>query len=178
MKKKYSWYEVCFLRNPRKVKVRLEISGIHRNHKQMTLPSFDKNSIKEKVQICQFVCLFGFLTSSSTNRLYRGRAPRQSAWQFYVLPHMRQSWSNLSKITSVHTDNIKKCLHRISLNSQYCPNTVTVKRFIAEPKIVFSLVISASLLTLFYSRLRFRRQLEHSCFDYFIEESLEKQFVP
>ena len=25
-----------------------------------------------------FVCLFGFLTSSSTTRLYRGRAPRQS----------------------------------------------------------------------------------------------------
>ena len=24
-----------------------------------------------------FVCLFGFLTSSSTTRLYRGRAPRQ-----------------------------------------------------------------------------------------------------
>ena len=26
-----------------------------------------------------FVCLFGSLTSSSTTRLYRGRAPRQSA---------------------------------------------------------------------------------------------------
>ena len=26
----------------------------------------------------EFVCLFGFLTSSSTTRLYRGRAPRQS----------------------------------------------------------------------------------------------------
>ena len=26
---------------------------------------------------CLFVCLFGFLTSSSTTRLYRGRAPRQ-----------------------------------------------------------------------------------------------------
>ena len=25
----------------------------------------------------KFVCLFGFLTSSSTTRLYRGRAPRQ-----------------------------------------------------------------------------------------------------
>ena len=29
-----------------------------------------------------FVCLFGFLTSSSTTRLYRGPAPRQSVWQF------------------------------------------------------------------------------------------------
>ena len=27
--------------------------------------------------MCLFVCLFGFLTSSSTTRLYRGRAPRQ-----------------------------------------------------------------------------------------------------
>ena len=27
--------------------------------------------------VCLFVCLFGFLTSSSTTRLYRGRAPRQ-----------------------------------------------------------------------------------------------------
>ena len=43
-----------------------------------------------------FVCLFGFLTSSSTTRLYRGRAPRQSVWQFYVLPHMRQSWETIS----------------------------------------------------------------------------------
>ena len=32
--------------------------------------------------------LVGFLTSSSTTRLYRGPAPRQSVWQFYVLPHM------------------------------------------------------------------------------------------
>ena len=31
-------------------------------------------------------CLFGFLTSSSTTSLFRGRAPRQSVWQFYVLP--------------------------------------------------------------------------------------------
>ena len=29
-------------------------------------------------RICLFVCLFGFLTSSSTTRLYRGRTPRQS----------------------------------------------------------------------------------------------------
>ena len=27
--------------------------------------------------VCDFVCLFGFLTSSSTTRLYGGRAPRQ-----------------------------------------------------------------------------------------------------
>ena len=35
---------------------------------------------------------FGILTSSSTTRPYRGRAPRQSVWQFYVLLHTRQSW--------------------------------------------------------------------------------------
>ena len=35
-------------------------------------------------------CLFGLLTSLSTIRLYCGRAPGQSIWQFSVLPHMRQ----------------------------------------------------------------------------------------
>ena len=29
------------------------------------------------MMVCLF-CLFGFLTSSSTTRLYRGRAPRES----------------------------------------------------------------------------------------------------
>ena len=38
--------------------------------------------------IVGFVCLFGFLTSSSTAKLYRRQAPRQSVWQFNVLPHM------------------------------------------------------------------------------------------
>ena len=33
------------------------------------------------------VWLVGFLTSSSTTRLYRGQAPRKNVWQFYVLPH-------------------------------------------------------------------------------------------
>ena len=49
-----------------------------------------------------FVCLFGFLTSSSTTRLYRGRAPRQSVWQFYVLPHMRQSWETMTSVSAGH----------------------------------------------------------------------------
>ena len=47
-------------------------------------------------------CLFGFLTSSSTTRLYRGRAPRQSVWQFYVLPHMRQSWETMTSVSVCH----------------------------------------------------------------------------
>ena len=49
-----------------------------------------------------FVCLFGFLTSSSTPRLYRGRAPRQSVRQFYVLPHMRQSWETMTSVSAGH----------------------------------------------------------------------------
>ena len=48
-----------------------------------------------------FVCLF-FLTSSSTTRLYRGRAPRQSVWQFYVLPHMRQRWETMTSVSAGH----------------------------------------------------------------------------
>ena len=49
-----------------------------------------------------FVCLVGFLTSSSTTRLYCGRAPRQSVWQFYVLPHMRQSWETMTSVSAGH----------------------------------------------------------------------------
>ena len=49
-----------------------------------------------------FVCLVGFLTSSSTTRLYRRRAPRQSVWQFYVLPHMRQSWETVTSVSAGH----------------------------------------------------------------------------
>ena len=48
------------------------------------------------------VWLVGFLTSSSTTRLYRGRAPRQSVWQFYVLPHMRQSWETMTSVSAGH----------------------------------------------------------------------------
>ena len=36
-----------------------------------------KKQVYSPVRFCLFVCLFGFLTSSSTTRLYRGRAPRQ-----------------------------------------------------------------------------------------------------
>ena len=49
--------------------------------------------------IC-FVCLFGFLTSSSTTRLYRGRAQGQSVWQFYVLPHTRESWETMTSASA------------------------------------------------------------------------------
>ena len=34
-----------------------------------------------------FVCLFGFLTSSSTTRLYRGRAPRQERLTIFTCCH-------------------------------------------------------------------------------------------
>ena len=46
--------------------------------------------------------MVGFLTSSSTTRLYRGRAPRQSVSQFYVLPHTRQSWETMTSISAGH----------------------------------------------------------------------------
>ena len=47
-------------------------------------------------------CLVGFLTSSSTTRLYRGRAQRQSVCQFYVLPRMRQSWETMTSVSASH----------------------------------------------------------------------------
>ena len=46
--------------------------------------------------------MFGFLTSSSTTRLYRRRAPRQSVWQFYLLPLMRQSWETMTFVSASH----------------------------------------------------------------------------
>ena len=48
------------------------------------------------------VYLFGFLTSFLTTRLYRGRAPRQSVCQFYMLPHMRQSWETMTSVSAGH----------------------------------------------------------------------------
>ena len=49
-----------------------------------------------------FFWLVCFLTSSSTTRLYRGWAPRQSVWQFNVLPHMRQSWETMTSVSAGH----------------------------------------------------------------------------
>ena len=52
---------------------------------------------------CKQVCLLiGFLTLPSTTRLYRGRALRQSVLQFHVLPHMRQSWENMTSVSAGH----------------------------------------------------------------------------
>ena len=56
----------------------------------------------DKIIWCLLGWLVGFLTSSSTTRLYRGRAPRQSVWQFYVLPHMRQSWETMTSVSAGH----------------------------------------------------------------------------
>ena len=49
-------------------------------HRLVGLISFSPNTLPQAhldlyQQVCLFVCLFGFLTSSSTTRLYRGRAP-------------------------------------------------------------------------------------------------------
>ena len=49
-----------------------------------------------------FVSLFVILTSSSTTKLFRGRAPRQSVRQFYVLPHTRQSWETMTSVSAGH----------------------------------------------------------------------------
>ena len=74
---------------------------------KVTVHSNYKNSVS-KYQIifcsCYFglVWLVGFLTSLSTTRLYRERAPRQSVWKFYVLPHMRQSWETMTSVTAGH----------------------------------------------------------------------------
>ena len=59
-----------------------------------------------------FVWLVGFLTPPSTTRLYRGHAPRQSLWQFYVLPHMRQSWGG-SMLGDSKEQNRRHCKIRI-----------------------------------------------------------------
>ena len=37
-----------------------------------------REGVREIDRQREFVCLFGFITSSSTTRLYRGRVPRQS----------------------------------------------------------------------------------------------------
>ena len=47
-----------------------------------------------------FNSLFGFLTSPSTTRLYRGRDPKQSVWQFYVLPHTRHSRETMTSVSA------------------------------------------------------------------------------
>ena len=49
-----------------------------------------------------FGWLVGFLTSSSTTRLYRGWVPRQSVWQFYVRPHMRQRGETNTSVSGGH----------------------------------------------------------------------------
>ena len=49
-----------------------------------------------------FVWLVGFLTSSSTTRLYRGQAPRLSFRQYYALPHTRQSWETMTSVSAGH----------------------------------------------------------------------------
>ena len=54
-------------------------------------------------RVLMIVWLVGFLTSSSTTRLYRGRASRQSVWQFYVLPHIRQSWETMTSVSAGHS---------------------------------------------------------------------------
>ena len=46
--------------------------------------------------------LVGFLTSSSTARLYRRRAPRLTADKIQVLPHTRQSGETMTSVSAGH----------------------------------------------------------------------------
>ena len=52
----------------------------------------------------RLVWLVGFLTSSSTTRLYRGRAPRQSVWQFYMQTELGDHDFYLSRSHYTDTD--------------------------------------------------------------------------
>ena len=66
------------------------------------LPSFPGNQRRGR-RLGALGWLVGFLTSSSTTRLYRGRAPRQERLTiFYVLPHMRQSWETMTSVSAGH----------------------------------------------------------------------------
>ena len=47
-----------------------------------------------------FVCLFGFLTSSSATRLYRGWVSRLTSDNF--TPHMRQSGEIMASVSAGH----------------------------------------------------------------------------
>ena len=49
-----------------------------------------------------FFCLFGFLTSSSTTGYIADGPQDKSVWQFYVLPHMRQSWETMTSVSAGH----------------------------------------------------------------------------
>ena len=49
-----------------------------------------------------FGWLVGFLMYSSTTRLYRGQASRQSVCQFYMLPHTRQSGETMTSVSAGH----------------------------------------------------------------------------
>ena len=75
-----------------------------------------------------FVCLFGFLTSSSTTRLYSARVPRQSVGQFYVLPacHTKTELGDhdffLSR--SHYTDTDPTSRERVFLKGRLCNNSV------------------------------------------------------
>ena len=50
------------------------------------------------IVVIRIVCLFDFLTSSSTTRLYRVRVPRQC----YMLPHTRQRRETITSASASH----------------------------------------------------------------------------
>ena len=52
--------------------------------------------------VCLFVCLFGFLTSCQLLGYIADGPQDKSVWQFYVLPHMRQSWETMTSVSAGH----------------------------------------------------------------------------
>ena len=80
----------------------LMTDNVHNKRVDLAEGTSKQKKVIKSLSSVSKVCLFGFLTSSSTTRLYRGRAPRQSVWQFYVLPHMRQSWETMTSVSAGH----------------------------------------------------------------------------
>ena len=69
---------------------------------KVTLDFSSPRPIYFQMFVFRVFCLVGFLTSSSTTRLYRRLVPRQSVGQFYVLSHMRQSWETMTSVSAGH----------------------------------------------------------------------------
>ena len=80
----------------------VNLSGISAIYKSGIGIELLRAMLSKQLKTTLFGWLVGFLTSSSTTRLYRVRAPRQSLWQFNVLPHMRQSWETMTSVSASH----------------------------------------------------------------------------
>ena len=132
-----------------------------------------RNNSHNNVPFCcrLFVCLFGFFTSSSRSRLYRG----QSFWQFYVLPHLRQNWETMTLSRSHYTDTDTSSRERVatagieprtsSPGVARSTNWATAPFFVAEPELglrhsarrsgsSFSVTTSFCLAKFYFQRIK------------------------